>query len=244
MAEIQNTVLKASSVGSLGGDSQLISYDDMLKSGMHFGRKKTVFHPGMGPYVFTVRDGICIIDLLKTQIYIRQTIEALRKVVDSGGIILFVALTKQSTESVKELAIELGMPYVVDRWLGGTLTNYKILNSRVKRLEEMERQVVSGELDKYVKKERTMFNKELAKMKVKFDGLKKLTRLPDFVFVSSLKESMLPVREAQKMGIRVAAITNTDSDPRLANCLIPANDRSKKSVDLIVHSIKSELAKK
>ncbi len=218
-----------------------LNYEDMLKAGMHFGRKRTVFHPRMERYVFTVRDGICIIDLLKTQVQLQNTAEFLKKTVKSGGLVLFVALTKQSVDSVKDLADSLNMPFVLDRWLGGTLTNFKIIQTRVKRLEELERQQKTGELDKYTKKEKLMFEKEMVKMKTKFDGLKKLTRLPDLVFVSSLKESDLPVREAKRMGIKVAAISNTDADPEEADYIIPANDRSKKSVDLIVEALKKEL---
>ena len=218
-----------------------MDYEEMLKAGMHFGRKKTVFHPGMERYVFTVRDGICIIDLIKTQAQLRNTIEAVKKVVKESGLVLFVSLTKQSSEGIKDLAESLNMPYVLDRWLGGTLTNFKIINSRVKRLEEMEKQQKTGELDKYTKKERLGLEKEIKKMQRNFEGLKKLTRLPDLVFVTSLKESALPVREAKRMGIKVAAISNTDANPEDADYVVPANDRSKKSVDLIVETIKNEL---
>ena len=221
-----------------------VSYEDMLKAGMHFGRKKTVFNPQMSRYVFTVRDGICIIDLLKTQAQLKNSIEYLKKTLANNGLVLFVALTKQSVDSTKELAEALNMPYVIDRWLGGTLTNYKVINSRVKKLEELEKSTKSGELDKYTKKERMMFNKELQKMTVRFDGIKKLTRLPDAVFVSSLKESALPVHEAKKMGLKVIGIANTDSDPDELDYVIPANDRSKKSVDLIMEIIKNELTQK
>ena len=217
------------------------SYEDMLKAGMHFGRKKTVFNPSMKTYVFTVRDGICIIDLLKTQAQLTNSIEYLRGIVKNNGLVLFVGLTKQSVDSTKDLATQFNMPYVLDRWLGGTLTNFKVINSRVKKLEDMEKQQKSGELDKYTKKERLMFDRELSKMRQRFEGLKKLTRLPDAIFVSSLKESSLPVNEAKLMGVKVVAIANTDSNPDDASYVIPANDRSKKSVDLIMESIKQEL---
>lgn len=220
-----------------------ISYEDMLRAGMHFGRKKTVFNPAMDRYVFTVRDGICILDLLKTQVQLKNSIEFLKKVVNDGGLILFVAITKQSVESVKDLAESLNMPYVLDRWLGGTMTNFKIMSDRIKKLEEMETAQKSGELEKYTKKERTVFAKELQKMQTKFNGLKKLTRIPDVVFVSSLKESELPIREAKRLGVKIVAIANTDSNPDEANYVIPANDRSKKSVDLIIQAIKTELVK-
>src|SRR3989344_1877298 len=223
----------------------LINYEDMMRAGMHFGRKKTVFNPAMERYVFTVRDGICIIDLLKTQAQLKNSAEFIKKTIDSSdgksGLILFVALTKQSSGKVKELAESLNMPYVIDRWLGGTLTNFKIISDRIKKLEEMEQAQISGELEKYTKKERTVFAKELEKMQTKFSGLKKLTRIPDAIFVSSLKESELPVHEANIMGVKIIGIANTDSNPDEINYIIPANDRSKKSVDLIVEAIKNEL---
>jgi small subunit ribosomal protein S2 len=219
----------------------LINYEEMLKSGMHFGRKKTVFNPKMDDYVFTVRDGICIIDLLKTQEKLTAVVSILRKVIEAGGTILFVAPTKQSTESTKALAEAINMPYVLDRWLGGTLTNFKVLSSRVKKLEEMEKQMLTGELDKYTKKERLMFERELNKMKTKFGGLKKLPKLPDLIFLSSLKEGALAVNEAKITGVKVISIANTDSDPTAISQVIPANDRSKKSVDLIIETIHREL---
>lgn len=219
-----------------------IPYEDMLRAGMHFGRKKTVFNPAMERYVFTVRDGICIIDLLKTQIQLKGSIEFLKTIVKNGGLILFVALTKQSSEKIKELAESLNMPYVLDRWLGGTLTNLKIISDRIKKLEEMEQAQKSGELEKYTKKERTVFAKELEKMQTKFGGLKNLTRMPDAIFVSSLKESELPIHEAKRTGVKIVGIANTDSNPDKVDHIIPANDRSKKSVDLILEAIKEQIA--
>src|SRR3989338_183853 len=223
-----------------------IPYEDMLKAGMHFGRKRTVFNPAMERYVFTVRDGICIIDLLKTQAQLNNSIEFLKKPITppagGRGLVLFVSLTKQSSDKVKELAESLNMPYVLDRWLGGTLTNFRVISDRIKKLEEMEQAQKSGELDKYTKKERTVFAKELEKMQTKFGGLRKLTRVPDAIFVSSLKESELPVHEAKRMSVKIVGIANTDSDPDEIDHIIPANDRSKKSVDLIIEAIKKEVS--
>ena len=196
----------------------------------------------MERYVFTVRDGICIIDLLKTQAQLNNSIEFLKTTVKNGGLVLFVSLTKQSSEKVKDLAEALNMPYVLDRWLGGTLTNFRIISERIKKLEEMEQAQKSGELDKYTKKERTVFAKELEKMQTKFGGLRKLTRVPDAIFVSSLKESELPVHEAKRMSVKIVGIANTDSDPDEIDHIIPANDRSKKSVDLIIEAIKKEVS--
>lgn len=218
-----------------------ISYEDMLRAGMHFGRKRTVFNPKMEKFVFTVRDGICIIDLIKTQAQIDEVATLIKTMKEEGKVILFVAPTKQSIEAFKGIATDLGMPYVVDRWIGGTLTNFKVINSRVKKLEEMEKDDSAGKLDKYTKKERLMFNREMGKMSTKFEGLKKLTKMPDAIFVSSLKESAIAIREAKIAGIKVIAIANTDANPMEADYLIPANDRSKQSVDLVINSIKTRL---
>ncbi len=220
---------------------QEVNYEDMLKAGMHYGRKRTVLNPSMSRYVFTIRDGICIFDLLKTQAHLRTSLEFLKKTIKNGGLVLFVGLTKQSGEATKKLAESLNMPYVLDRWLGGTLTNYKVINSRVKKLEEMENDAKSGAFEKYTKKERVMLAKEMEKMKKRFDGLKKLNRLPDAVFVASLKDSSLAVKEAKKIGIKIVGIANTDSNPDEMDYVIPANDRSKRSVDLILDMLGREL---
>lgn len=219
----------------------LVAYDDMLKAGMHFGRKRTVFSPKMNPYVFAVRDGICIIDLLKTQESLRGTIDFLKETISNGSLVLFVAPTKQSQESVKALAEAVGMPYVMDRWIGGTLTNFPVINARVKRLQEFEAEKASGGWDKYTKKERVVMEKELAAMAKNFEGLKKLTRMPDVVFVASLKEGNIAVQEALKTGVKVVAIANTDASPEGLAHVVAANDRSKKSIDLLMGAIKEEL---
>src|SRR3989344_1030474 len=203
-----------------------IPYEDMLRAGMHFGRKRTVFNPAMERYVFTVKDGICIIDLTKTQAQLNNSVEFVKKIIKNNGLVLFVSLTKQSSEKVKELAESLHMPYVLDRWLGGTLTNFRVITERIKKLEEMEQAQRTGELEK---------------MQMKFGGLKQLTRIPDAVFVSSLKESELPVHEAKKAGVKIVGIANTDSNPEEIDYIIPANDRSKKSVDLILEAVKNGL---
>ena len=211
-----------------------LNYEDMLRAGMHFGRKKTVFNPKMKKYVFAIKEGICIIDLLKTQSELNTVIEYLKNSLSGTGLVLFVGLTKQSVDSFKDLAEALSMPYIIDRWIGGTLTNFKVISARVKILEQMEKDRDSGALDKYTKKERLMFDREIAKMERHFGGIRKLSRIPDVVVVSSLKESALPIREAKRAGVKIVAITNTDADPEDADYIIPANDRSNKALDLIV----------
>ena len=215
----------------------LVEYEEMLQAGMHFGRKRTVFNPKMGKYVFSVRDGICLIDLLKTQEELVASIAVLNATLQSGGLVLFVAPTKQSQETIRALADKTNMPYVQDRWLGGTLTNFKNINGRVKRLITLEEEKAAGAWEKYTKKEQLELTRELAEMSRNFEGLKKLTRMPDMVFVASVKEGALAIHEAQKMGVKVIAIANTDANPAGLLKVIPANDRSKKSVDLLINAI-------
>lgn len=219
----------------------LVPYDQMLRAGMHFGRKRTVFNPRMLPFVYSVRDGICIIDLLRTQQSLAEALEKLNATLQSGGLVLFVAPTKQSQEGIRALADAANMPWVLDRWLGGTLTNFRNIQGRVKHLTQLEEDKAMGRWEKYTKKEQLELDRELTGMRVKFEGLKKLTRMPDLVFVASLKEGALAVHEARKMGVAVMAIANTDANPEGIASVICANDRSKQSVDLLLDAIRANL---
>jgi small subunit ribosomal protein S2 len=219
----------------------LPAYEDMVKSGMHFGRKKTVFHPNMKPYVYTLKDNIYILDLIKTTGSLIKAANFLKSALAEGKLILFVGLTKQSAEAVKATAEALNMPYVIERWLGGTATNFKTIMARVKYLEDLEKKQAEDGFEKFTKKERILKEREIVAMKKKFDGIRKLARLPDIIFVSSLKESQLPVHEAKKMGIKIVGIVNTDSDPKQIDYPIMANDNSKKSVELILETIKKAI---
>ncbi|MEK7507369.1 MAG: 30S ribosomal protein S2 [Patescibacteria group bacterium] len=220
---------------------QLPAYEDMIKAGMHFGRKKTVFNPNMEPFVYTLKDNIHILDLIKTTDALVKAAGFLKSARAEGKLILFVGLTKQSAAAVKTTAEALGLPYVVDRWLGGTLTNFKTIISRLKYLEDLEKAQTGGGFDKYTKKEKILKEREIVSLRKKFDGLRKLTRVPDVIFISSLKESQLPVREAKYTNVKIVGIVNTDSDPKQIDYPIPANDNSKKSVEMILQVIQAQL---
>lgn len=219
----------------------LPAYEDMVKAGMHFGRKKTVFHPGMQPFVYTLKENIYILDLIKTREGILKAVDFLKKSIADNKIILFVGLTKQSAEAIKTTAEALNMPYVINRWLGGTLTNFKTIIGRVKYLEDLEGKQAEGEFEKYTKKERILKEREIAALRQKFGGIRKLIKIPDIIFVSSLKESQLPVREAKRVGVKVVGVVNTDSDPKQIDFPITANDNSKKSIELILEAIRKAL---
>lgn len=220
---------------------QMPSYEDMVKSGMHFGRKKTVFNPGMKPFVYGIKDTIYIIDLIKTQQAILSAIKAMKSVLDKNGLVLFVGITTQSAEAIKKVAQEMKMPYVTNRWLGGTFTNFKTITARVKYLEELEKEKSAGGFEKYPKHERVKKDREIEKLKNRIGGLKLMTRMPDMVFVSSVRKSELSIREAKRMGVKIIGIINTDSDPLEIDYPIPANDNARRSVELIIDTLKKGL---
>lgn len=219
----------------------LPKYEEMIKAGMHFGRKKSIFHPRMKPFVFTTKENIYILDLLKTSEGIVQVVDFLRQAIEDKKVVLFVGISKQSNAAIKDLAESLNMPYVTNRWLGGTLTNFKTIISRVKYLEQLEAEQAAGGFEKYTKKEVVLKEREMTALRSRFDGIRSLVRIPDILFLSSLKEGQLPLHEAKLAGIKVVSIVNTDSDPLQVDHAIPANDNSKKSVELILNSIKNAL---
>jgi small subunit ribosomal protein S2 len=220
----------------------LPAYEDMVKAGMHFGRKKTTYHPGMKPFIYTLKDDVYILDLIKTTETLIKAADFLKKMVAEGKTVLFVGLTKQSVDSIRATAEALNMPYVTNRWLGGTLTNFKTIIGRVKYLEDLEKEQATGGLDKYTKKEKILKEKEIIAMRLKFDGIRKMTKVPDVLFVASLKESMIPVREAKIAGLKIVGIVNTDCNPKLIEYPITANDNSKKSVELIMEAVKNAIS--
>ena len=220
----------------------LPAYEDMVKAGMHFGRKKTIFNPNMKPFIYTLKDDVYILDLIKTTETLIKAADFLKKSVAEGKTILFVGLTKQSVDPVRATAEALNMPYVTNRWLGGTLTNFKTITGRVKYLEDLENEQATGGFEKYTKKEKILKEKEIIAMRLKFDGIRKMTKVPDILFVASLKESMIPVREAKIAGLKVVGIVNTDSNPKFIEYPVTANDNSKKSVELIMEAIKNAVS--
>lgn len=220
----------------------LPSYEDMLSAGMHYGRKKTVKHPKMDSFIYALRDSIHLINIFKTEEELKKAIEFLKKVKESGGTILWAALTKHSETKITEIADLLNMPYIKDRWLGGTLTNFKTIHDRIKYYKETEEKWARPEwIEKLTKKQRHDMEKELKVLREKFQGLERMTKLPDAVFLSSLRQGDLPLREAKRMGIKMVAICNTESDPNSVDYVIPANDNAKQSVELILETIKKAL---
>ena len=197
---------------------------EMLKAGVHFGHKSSRWNPKMKEYVFGVKNNIHIIDLEKTIGLLQKALEFLRSTVENGGKILFIGTKPQARQLVEEVSNILDMPYIKNRWLGGTFTNYSEIKRRIKYLNDQEHLLESDELKKYTKYEQSRIRKEIARMNEKMGGIKKMDKLPQAVFVIDIKENALAVKEAQSAGIPTIALTDTNTDPTLVDYPIPAND--------------------
>ncbi len=210
------------------------SLESLLKVGAHFGHQKSRRHPQMLPYIFGVRGTVTIIDLIKTQKGLRDAQKFLTSVRKSGKKILFVTTKKQMVDLVQSAAQRIDEPYVVERWIGGTFTNFSQIRGRVRALLKMEDGMERGSFRKYTKLEQLKKREEIAKLNRKMGGLKKMDLLPGAIVVIDVNTDALAVREARKQGIPIVAITDTNVDPRVVDYAIPANDDAISSVKLIL----------
>ncbi|MGL5662194.1 MAG: 30S ribosomal protein S2 [Cetobacterium sp.] len=212
----------------------VITMKQLLEAGVHFGHQAKRWNPKMSKYIFTERNGIHVIDLHKSLKKIEEAYAVMREIASNGGKVLFVGTKKQAQEAVKDQAERSGMYYVNNRWLGGMLTNYKTIQTRVERLKELERMDADGTLDTaYTKKEASNFRKELVKLSKNLSGIKDMKEVPAAIFVVDVKKETLAVVEAAKLGIPVFAMIDTNVDPDLITYPIPANDDAIRSVKLI-----------
>lgn len=216
---------------------------EMLKAGIHFGHKVSKWHPKMGKYIFGRRGYIHIIDLEKTHEALQQAEQFLEKLGKEGKSILIVGTRPQSRQLVEEVASELKVPFVNNRWIGGILTNFATIQSRIKAYRELEERQSSGELSKYSKKERYVLKKELEKMDIKWRGLKSLDKIPGALLVLDPKNNQTAVREAMRVNVPIIAICDTNADPTPINYCIPANDDSIKSLSYITARLKEAFSK-
>lgn len=206
----------------------------LLEAGVHFGHQAKRWNPKMKPYIFTERNGIHVIDLHKSLKKIETAYDAMREIAAAGGKVLFVGTKKQAQEAVKEQAERSGMYYVNNRWLGGMLTNYKTIKTRIARLKELETMEADGTLDTaYTKKEAANFRKELVKLSKNLSGIKDMENVPAAIFIVDVKKETLAVEEAALLGIPVFAMIDTNVDPDQITFPIPANDDAIRSVKLI-----------
>lgn len=213
------------------------SPEEMLKAGVHFGHRTSKWHPQMEPYIFTIRHNVHIIDLEKTVEKLKEALAFLEEIKKKKGVVLFVGTRVNAKKITEEAAKECGMPYVNQRWLGGTLTNFKVISQRLEYLRDLEEKKKSGQLEKYTKKERHEFEIELRKLNERFGGIKEMTKCPDALFVLDIKEDSLAVKEARMKGIPVVALCDTNTDPTLVDYPIPANDDASSSLKLMTGTV-------
>jgi small subunit ribosomal protein S2 len=208
-----------------------ITLMDMLKAGVHFGHKTSLWNPKMAPYIYTQRNNIHIFDLEKTKAKLGEALAYVKDLASKGGTVLFIGNKRQAREAVKKAAESCGMPYIVTRWLGGTFTNFKTIQKTIRKMEKLERLVAEGEIAKYTKKERLMIAREIEKMRNFFSGIKDMKKLPDAIFVIDVKFDKIPVIEARQSRVKVIGLTDTNSDPSTVDYVIPSNDDSIKVIE-------------
>jgi len=211
-----------------------IDLESLLKNGAHFGHQKARKDPRMDEYIFTTRRGISIFDLEKTLEKIEEAAKFLKEIKSSGKQIVFVGTKKQLQDVVKSAAKRCAMPYVIERWLGGTFTNFRVIRTRAKYLNEGQGKMEKGEYQMYTKLERLKMSEELEKLERKMGGIKEMAELPGAIFVTDIKQDELAVKEAVKMNIPVVAIVDSNCNPGNVDYPIPANDDAVSSVRLIL----------
>ena len=205
----------------------------LLEAGVHFGHETKQWNPKMKRYIFAERNGIFIIDLQKTLVESDKAFDFLRDVASRGGTILFVGTKKQAQEILAAEAKRCGMPYLNERWLGGTLTNFKTIRTRVERLKDLEKAFEDESILRYSKKEQIDLGKELQRLQRYLGGIKEMTRLPDALFIVDPTKEAIAVREANKLGVPVVALADTDSDPDVLDYIVPGNDDAIRSIQLV-----------
>jgi len=211
--------------------------EEMMRVGLFLGHRKSKTHPRMRPYIHTTRNAMEIIDMVMTLESLDKALEFIKSKITKGGSVMLVGTTPVAKEIVKEYAEKMNFPYVVERWLGGTLTNFKTLSKRVAYFKKLKDDKASGKLDKYTKKERLDIDREIAKLHTNFSGTENMDVLPQAMFVVDATHNMIAVKEGKKMGIPVIAMMNTDLNPEIVEYAIPCNDRTKEGIRWIMEKL-------
>ena len=210
------------------------NFEELLEAGCHFGHLKRKWNPAMAPYIFMERNEIHIIDLHKTVVKIDEAAAALKQIAKSGRKILFVATKKQAKDVVSEKAAAVGMPYITERWAGGMLTNFPTIRKAVKKMTTIDKMSTDGTFDNISKREKLQITRQREKLEKNLGSIADLTRLPSALFIVDVMKEQIAVKEAQRLGIPVFGIVDTNSNPNNIDFVIPANDDATKSVDVIL----------
>ena len=218
------------------------NFDQLLQAGCHFGHLKRKWNPAMAQYIYTERNGIHIIDLHKTVVKIDEAADALKQIAKSGKKILFVATKKQTKEIIADKASSVNMPYVIERWPGGMLTNFPTIRKAVKKMANIDKLMQDGTYANLSKRELLQITRQRAKLEKNLGSIADLTRLPSALFVVDVLKEQIAVREANRLGIPVFGIVDTNSDPNNVDFVIPANDDAKDSVETILNACCAAIA--
>lgn len=218
------------------------NFEQLLQASCHFGHLKRKWNPAMAPYIYTERNGIHIIDLHKTIVKIDEAAAALKQIAKSGKRILFVGTKKQTKDVIAEKAASVNMPYVIERWPGGMLTNFPTIRKAVKKMANIDRLMNDGTYNNLSKRELLQITRQRAKLEKNLGSIADLTRLPSALFVVDVLKEQIAVREANRLGIPVFAIVDTNSDPKNIDFVIPANDDAKDSVEAILNACCAAIA--
>ena len=218
------------------------NFDQLLQAGCHFGHLKRKWNPAMAPYIYTERNGIHIIDLHKTAAKIDEAADALKQIAKSGKKILFVATKKQTKDVIAEKATSINMPYVIERWPGGMLTNFPTIRKAVKKMANIDKLMQDGTYSNLSKRELLQVTRQRAKLEKNLGSIADLTRLPSALFVIDVMKEHIAVKEAKRLGIPVFAIVDTNSNPNDIDFMIPANDDAKDSIEVILNACCTAIA--
>lgn len=220
-----------------------LNTEEMAMAGLHFGHKTSRIHPKMMPYLEGAKSGIHIIDLEKTKEKLNQALKFVQQLFSENKTLLIVGTKVQAKGLVKSLAQELNLPFVTERWLGGTFTNFDIIKKRIEYFKGLEKKKKEGELEKYTKKERAEIDKELKDLEIKFGGIKNLEKLPDAVLVLDMRKEDLTIKEAKIKKIKIIAVSHTNTDPTIVDYPVPANDDSVSSIKYILDKVADVIKK-
>ena len=220
----------------------VVSMNYLLEAGVHFGHQKRRWNPKMKEYIYTTRDDIYIIDLQKTARAIEKAYAALQEIAENGGKVLFVGTKKQAQEAAEENATRTNMYFINERWLGGTLTNFKTIKSRIRRMEEIEKMETDGTFDVLPKKEVAGLKKEYEKLNKNLRGIRDMKKVPDALIIVDPRKEEIAIKEARILGIPVFGIVDTNCDPDMVDYVIPGNDDAVRAVKLVIGALTNAIA--
>ncbi len=216
---------------------KLPSLQDLLEAGVHFGHQVRRGHPRMKPFIYGAREGVHIIDLTLSEKYLKEACEYVYELGKANKVLLFVGTKKQARPIIEELTKELQVPFMVQRWMGGFLTNFEEIKKRIKLLKDLQEQKTKGELSKYTKKEQLLLDRKMAKLREDFSGVMDMANLPDAIFVTDAVSDNIAVREANRLGIKVVAIADSNCNVSEIDYPVPGNDDAIKSIKILVEAV-------